>query len=89
MVKDNPARQRFELEHDGQVAFSAYRRAPGTITITHTEVPDAFRGQGVGSKLARGVLELIAQGNDKLVARCPFIAGYIEKHPEFRPLLER
>lgn len=87
MVKDNPARNRFELEHDGLVAFSAYRREPGRITITHTEVPDAFRGRGIGSELARGALELVRASGDTLVARCPFIAGYIEKHPEYQDLL--
>lgn len=87
MVRDNPALNRFELEQDGLVAFSAYRREPGRITITHTEVPDEFRGQGIGSKLARGALELVRASGDQLVARCPFIAAYIEKHPEYRDLL--
>lgn len=87
MVRDNPARNRFELEQDGLVAFSAYRREPGRITITHTEVPDEFRGQGIGSKLARGALDLVRESGEMLVARCPFIAAYIEKHPEYRDLL--
>lgn len=89
VVKDNPERQRFELEIDGAVAFSAYRRSPGVITITHTEVPAVFQGKGIGSQLARGALTLVEQSGDKLVARCPFIASYIEKHPEFAPLLQR
>jgi predicted GNAT family acetyltransferase len=87
MVTDNPALNRFELAQDGLVAFSAYRREPGRITITHTEVPDAFRGQGIGSKLARGALDLVRASGDQLVARCQFIAAYIEKHPEYQDLL--
>jgi predicted GNAT family acetyltransferase len=87
VVKDNPVRQRFELERDGHVAFSAYRREPGRITITHTEVPEVFRGKGVGSELAKGALDLVRESGDKLVARCPFVAAYIEKHAEYRDLL--
>jgi predicted GNAT family acetyltransferase len=88
VVVDNPERRRFELEHDGDVAFSAYRREPGRIVITHTEVPEVFRGKGIGSALARGALDLVRASGDKLVARCPFIAAYIESHPEYQDLLE-
>jgi uncharacterized protein len=87
MVVDNPERRRFELAHDGHVAFSAYRREPGQIVITHTEVPEAFRGKGLGSALAKGALDLVRTSGDKLVARCPFIASYIESHPEYQDLL--
>lgn len=87
MVRDNPALSRFELESEGAVAFSAYRRKPGVITFTHTEVPEIFRGKGVGGALARGALELVRKSGDKVIARCPFIAGFIEKHAEYQELL--
>ena len=88
VVVDNLERHRFELAHEGNVAFSAYQRAPGRITITHTEVPEIFRGKGVGSALARGALDLVRASGDKLVARCPFIASYVASHPEYRDLLD-
>jgi uncharacterized protein len=87
VVKDNPERQRFELEVEGQLAFAAYRRAPGIVTFTHTEVPDVFRGKGVGSALAQGALDLVRQSGERVLARCPFIAAYIERHSEYRGLL--
>jgi predicted GNAT family acetyltransferase len=86
-VVDNPEERRFELKHEGSVAFSAYQRAPGRITITHTEVPEVFRGKGVGSALARGALDLVRASGDQLVARCPFIASYVKSHPEYQDLL--
>jgi uncharacterized protein len=86
-VVDKPERHRFELEREGGVAFSAYQRAPGVITVTHTEVPEVFRGQGVGSALARGVLDHVRASGDRLVAQCPFIASYIKSHPEYQDLL--
>jgi hypothetical protein len=87
VVKDNPERQRFELEVDGHLAFSAYQRASGVVTFTHTEVPDVFQGKGIGSALVRGALELVRGSDERVVARCPFVAAYIARHPEFRDLL--
>ena len=89
MVHDNPEKSRFELEHDGQIAFSVYRREPGVITIIHTEVPPEFQGKGIGSALARGLLDLIRQSGERLVARCPFIAAYVRKHQEYQDLERR
>jgi predicted GNAT family acetyltransferase len=86
-VHDNPARHRFELEVDGVVAFTTYRHKDGVVTFVHTEVPEALSGRGVGSKLAQGALEMVRSRGEKVVAECPFIAGYISKHPEFQDLL--
>ena len=35
-VRDNKARQRFEMDVGGALAFANYRLAPGTVIITHT-----------------------------------------------------
>lgn len=58
-----------------------YRLAPGTITFTHTDVPEALAGRGVGSKLARAALEYARTEKLRVVPLCPFIAAYIRKHP--------
>ncbi len=86
-VHDNPGLGRFELTVDGHTAISAYRHTPGTVTFTHTEVPDALSGRGVGSALAKGALDAVRMRGEKIVPLCPFIAAYIRKHPEYRDLL--
>lgn len=86
-VRDNPDRHRFELDADGHVAFSNYARAGNVITIQHTEVPQELGGRGIGSALARGVLEFARAQGLKVVPRCPFVKSYIDKHPEFADLL--
>jgi predicted GNAT family acetyltransferase len=88
-VRDNEKLNRYELTVDGKTAFSEYRLSPGTITFMHTEVPNEFRGKGIGSKLARGVLEAARARGLKVVARCPFIAAYIREHAEFQDLLSK
>jgi predicted GNAT family acetyltransferase len=86
-VRDNPARHRFELEADGHLAIAVSSLAPGVITFIHTEVPDALAGRGIGSRLAKGALAQVRDRGLKVVPRCPFIRGYIEKHPEWQDLL--
>ena len=87
-VKDNPAMGRFEIAGGGAVAFVEYERTGGgRIALLHTEVPEASSGQGVGSKLVRGVLDAVRAEGLKVVPRCEFVAAYIERHPEYRDLL--
>jgi predicted GNAT family acetyltransferase len=88
MVTDDAAKQRFELEVPGGVAFATYRRAPGVVTILHTEVPQALSGKGLGSELAKGLLDLIRARGEKVIPRCKFIAAFIGKHAEYQELVE-
>jgi len=86
-IRDNTERHRFELDADGHVAFSHYKRDGGTITIMHTEVPKELKGKGIGSALVRGLLDIVRAQGFKIVPLCPFVAGYIAKHPEYADLL--
>jgi len=86
-VRDNAALNRFELDVDGGMAVAYYRAAPGRVTITHTEVPTALRGRGIGSVLVKGALDLAHAQGLKVVSRCPFVSAYLGKHPEYNDLL--
>lgn len=86
-VRDNEAKHRFELDVDGVTAFSEYRRKTGVVTFIHTEVPEALGGKGVGTKLARGALDMVRARGEKVIAKCPFIAAFIKKHAEYQDLL--
>ena len=86
-VKDNPALNRFEMEANGETAFVTYRLTKSAIVLIHTEVPKALEGHGIGSALAKGVLDLLRARNLKAAVGCPFIAAYIRKHPEYEDVL--
>ncbi len=87
-VRDNPATSRFEMASGDAVAFVEYTRAGDRIVLTHTEVPAALSGQGVGSKLVRGALDAVRAEGLRVVPRCGFVTAYIERHPEYRDLLD-
>jgi uncharacterized protein len=93
-VRDEPDAEggaRFTVRVDGvPVGFAAYqRRGDGgsQVVFTHTEVDDAYEGQGVGSALAARALAMVRERGDRVVPRCPFIAAYIERHPEWADLV--
>ena len=87
-VQNNPAKHRYELEVEGHIAASYYQLANNVITFTHTEVPKELEGKGIGSRLVKGVLDQVRANGLKVVARCPFVNGFIGKHPEYTDLLK-
>ena len=82
-VRDNPDRQRYEAFLGDELAgFSEYRLREGRITFTHTEVDDAYEGEGIGSQLASAVLDAARDAGLDVYPSCPFIADYIKRHPD-------
>jgi Predicted acetyltransferase len=88
VVTDNPAAARFEAHLDGKLAgFAEYQLTDALMVFTHTEVDPSFEGRGVGSALARFALDqLTADGTHKALPVCPFIKGWIQRHPEYLPI---
>ncbi len=86
-VRDNRAEQEFELDLDGYRAVAAYQREGNRIVFTHTVVPPAIEGRGVGSKLIRAALDSARDQGLRVVPQCPFVAAFIRKHPAYRDLL--
>jgi hypothetical protein len=86
IVRDNAERNRFELDLDGQIAYSNYRRADGLLIILHTEVPKELNGRGIGSALVRGELDIARAQGLKVKAVCPFVKAYMDRHPEYADL---
>lgn len=84
-----PDRSRYEVTVDGELAgFTQYHEVDGVHVFTHTEVFDGFEGMGVGSALAQGALDHVRARGRRLVALCPFIAAYLERHGEYADLVD-
>jgi uncharacterized protein len=88
VVSNNPAHHRYELKVDGHIAATYYEIADGVITFIHTEVPPELGGKGIGSKLIKGALDQVRADGLKVIAQCPFVRAYIEKHAEYADLLQ-
>lgn len=86
---DNKENNRYEFQIDGKIAEIDYIKSNGEIYFVHTEVPASLSGRGVGSQLAEKALKDVDRQELRLVPLCPFIAGYIQKHPEWKRIVMR
>jgi hypothetical protein len=87
-VVDDPEAGRFEVLVDGEVAgFAEYQRTTSAVAFTHTVIDPAFEGRGLGSVLARGALDATREAGSPVLPFCPFIRGYIQRHPAYLDLV--
>ncbi len=87
IVKDNPAKSRFELDVDGRIVFANYRRTGSTLTIPYVEAPPPLRGTGAAGRLMQGVMEIARREKLKVVPVCGYAATWIHRHREHHDLL--
>jgi predicted GNAT family acetyltransferase len=87
-VLDVPERSRFEIRVEGALAgIAAYRVVPGAVRFIHTEIDDAYAGRGLGGTLVRGALNAVRARRLAVLPECPFVRGWIAKHPEYVDLV--
>ncbi len=88
-VEDNPVQCRFEVDIDGshEVAAAYYRYEGDRLILTHTIVPERYSGHGIGSALAAGVFDLLRASRRRAVLRCPFMAAFHARHPEYADII--
>jgi uncharacterized protein len=88
-VVDDPARTRYEISVNGELAgFTVYRMRPDNrIIALHSEVFPEFEHRGLASELAREMLDDIRARGLKVVPRCPFVAKYIREHHDYADLV--
>ena len=86
-IINNEALGRFETRLGDQIAFTEYRLLQSGILFPHTEVPEAFEGQGVGGQLVKAAMAFARERKALVLPVCTFVAGYIRRHPEFHDLV--
>ena len=79
---------KFEIEQDGQTAYLEFETdTSGWMTLWHTEVPDALRGRGLATELARAAFEHARENHLRVDVICPSALHFLSEHPEYQPLV--
>lgn len=86
-VRHDPAARRFTLATTHGDAVLTYEQAGDVdgrarVVFAHTVVPAEAEGEGVGSRLVRGALAQARESGWAVVPQCPFVAAYLERHPD-------
>ena len=88
MVEHDGQRQRFFSRlSEGEAYLSYERGGDGTLDLQHTVVPEPARRRGVGESLVRAALDHARAEGARIVPSCPFVAAYLEEHPEEQALV--
>jgi predicted GNAT family acetyltransferase len=88
-VSDNETDRRYELHLNGElVGHARYVRRGGRAYFVHTEVDLDHEGEGLGSTLVRGALDAQRARGELVVPLCPFVRGYLERHPEYDDVVD-
>lgn len=77
-----------ELRVDSDVALLQFTLKQDVMSVTHTEVPPAFRGRKIGDALATAALDLARGRGWTVRPYCPFVGAYVERHPDYRDLID-
>ena len=87
-VSHNPGELRFEAQVKGHLSVADYEKRDGTLIFTHTYVPSDLMGRGIAEKLVRAGLRHARDKKLRIVPNCPYVALFVERHPEFKAMLE-
>ena len=86
-VLNNRDASRFEIVLGNQVAVIEYEKAGSVYTLTHTEVPDDYAGQGIAEHMTQLALNMIRAEGGQVVPVCPFAKAYLQRHKEYQSLI--
>lgn len=86
-VQHDSENNRFTIETDDGPAELEYVMKGGAIAFVHTEVPEAARGQDIGTALVEHGLNYARENDLKVLPLCPFVKAYMDRHEETHDLL--
>jgi len=86
-IHHDEAGRRFAAEVERGEAVLDYELVDGdTLDLRRTFVSDELRGEGVAGQVVRYALDWARHHDKKIVATCPYVARFLERHPEYAEL---
>ncbi|MEK0099619.1 GNAT family N-acetyltransferase [Streptomyces sp. NPDC056121] len=89
IVRHADDRHRYEILVDEKRAgLTAYRDRDGQRVFFHTEIDDAYAGQGLAAILVEQALTDVRASGMRIVPVCPYVAKFLTKHQEFADITD-
>ena len=89
-VRDVPDEDKYEIREGERVlGIAVYRRRGDVTDFLHTEVDQDSGRSKVGSTLVQAALDDVRARGGSVIASCPFVRGWIERHQQYADLLTR
>jgi uncharacterized protein len=86
----NASAEQYEIRVGDEMAGFTVAKStddPNVILFPHTEINETFEGQGLASKLVQGAFDDIRERGLRIKPTCPYILGWLPKHPEYQDLV--
>ncbi|CAL9324471.1 GNAT family N-acetyltransferase [Streptomyces sp. SudanB66_2053] len=89
VVRRADAEHRYEILVDGQRAgLTEYRDLPARRIFFHTEIDEAFAGQGLAQQLVQQALEDVRASGMRIIPVCPYVAKFLKRNDEFADITD-
>ncbi len=87
-VQHRPEESRFVLVGENGEAELLYRKVDERVLdFSHTFVPPALRGGGVGGKIVKSALDYARREGFLVRPTCSFVEAFVARHPEYREII--
>lgn len=88
-IRNNADLSRFETLVEEHECVLDYRVDQDVVTMNRVYVPPPVEGQGIAGRLTRHALDWAREKDLQVVPHCPYVAAWIQRHPEYQDLVIR
>ncbi|NJB83691.1 GNAT family N-acetyltransferase [Wenyingzhuangia aestuarii] len=86
-IEHQKDKNRYILTIDDQIAKVEYMIKNNLMYLTHSEVPNSLRGQGVGKKLVTQTFEKLTEEGYKAVAVCSYVKAIAQRSEKWKNII--
>ena len=86
-IVHNPDDQRFQTDVDGHRCQLDYTFTDDVISMNRVYVPSPVEGRGIAGAITRYALDYARPRGWKVKPECPYVATWIERHPDYADLI--
>ena len=89
-IEQNSAEGRFETTVEDHLCQLDYRLADeGVMSMNRVFVPSPVERRGIAGALTRFAMDYCSEHQLSVIPRCPYVAAWVKRHPEYQPLIHR